>query len=124
MTTLTQRCMQFVLTSGARDPGRAQLGLEAALAAVERGLAVSVYLTLDAVAWAAEPRRYVGGAQVYARLDALRERGCRLHCCTAVPGATDGIGAPAPAQTTAGVQLTPLPELLARVVDGVPTVTF
>lgn len=124
MTTVTQRCMQFVLTSGAKEPARAQLGLEAALAALERGLGVAVFLTLDATVWAAEPRRYVAGGAVYARIDQVRERGGDLYCCAAAPADSCGTKAPAPSSTTPGFQVVGLAELMERVVDGVPTVTF
>jgi len=124
MTTLTQRCIQFVLTSGPREPARAQLGLEAAMAAIERGLEVAVFLTLDATAWAAEPRRYVGGQAVYTRIDEVRHRGGELYCCSATNEDACGSSSPHVGATSPGFQVVGLAALMDRVVAGVPTVTF
>ncbi len=137
MTGATRTRVQVVLTTGAKDPARARLGLEAALAAVASGVEVSVFLTLDATAWACEPRRFVCGTEVYALLDQLQELGALIACCSACASDQCGSGGgkrraaagpvavePPVVATTSGIQLLGLTALMERVAMGVPTVTF
>lgn len=133
------RSVQVVLTTGPQAAARARLGLDAALAAVASGLEVAVFLTLEATAWACEPRRVDDEAGVYDLIDQVRELGASVSCCSACateqcgtdPGSSRQGGAAAQCGTTAvavattpGIDLVGLATLMERVASGVPTVTF
>ncbi|MGE3173175.1 MAG: DsrE family protein [Planctomycetota bacterium] len=133
MSTTSQRRVQVVLTTGTKDPARARLGLDAALAAAVSGLEVTVFLGLDATVWACEPRKHPCGAPVWEVLDRLQQLGARVVCCSACALDKCGAGAPrADAAATAvdgvatapGIELVGLTTLMEGVANGVATVTF
>ncbi len=124
------RRLQVVLTAGPAQRERATLGLQAALAAAASGIATSVFLTLDATAWACEPRAVPDGATVYELLDHLAGFGVEVTCCSACAmdlcgtRSAAGGGGRGGAATHDGVSLTGLTGLMERVAAGVPTITF
>lgn len=133
MTTPGQsdgRSAQVVLTAGPAHAARAVLGLQAALAAAASGISTSVFLTLDATAWACEPRSVPNGGAVYELLDQLTSFAVEVTCCSAC--AIDLCGVDHGDSRAAGrgiathetVELVGLATLMERVASGVPTITF
>lgn len=113
-----------LVTAGARDPRRATMGLEAALAAAASGVETAVFLTLEATEWACLPRKRVCGEPVYAALDQLLALGVRIVCCSAC--AIDRCGTPTESAqvVSAGIELAGLAVLVEQVASGVPSLSF
>ncbi len=124
------RSAQVVLTAGPAQAARAVLGLQAALAAAASGISTSVFLTLDATAWACEPRSVPGGEAVYELLDQLTSFRVEITCCSACAvdlcgfGQRDSRAAGGGIATHETVVLVGLATLMERVASGVPTITF
>lgn len=115
--------LQVVLTAGVKDGQRTRLGLEAALAAVAAGLDVSLFFSLDAADWACATRT-VGDADVYELIDQLQALGAKLVCCARCAAALCGDASGEWIGLAAGIEAVGLTQLMERVANGVPTVTF
>lgn len=124
MVDLAQRT-QVVITVGPENPGRAELGLQSALAAACSGVAVTVFFTLRGARWvcATPPDRHQGLLDLVAR---LRDFGAGIECCSkCVDKVCDDLveveahGGLLPACEASG-----LTSMMQRVAQGVPTVVF
>lgn len=125
MQTMPRKPLQVVLTAGPDEAAKARLGLEAALAAVAAGLDVGLFLTLAAADWACAERPTANDADVYLLLDQLQQLGVAVTCCArcAVQQCADDRVATATG-LAAGIDAVGLTQLVERVANGVPTVTF
>jgi predicted peroxiredoxin len=119
--------LQVLITAGAEDPHRARQGLEAALAAVALGVQVTVFLTLRGAFWA-ELRRHKdcvipGCESIPALLADLVSAGAMLECCASCAQHFTG-SCGLDRDLLPGIQLSGLTVMVARTVEGVPTITF
>ena len=113
--------LQVVITAGTTEAARAQLGLEAALAARAAGIEVDVFLTLDAAQWACATHNPSKHELVVLLIEQLRQLGVAMTCCSrcaATQCEGEGVG------LVEGMHLVGLTHLMERVACGVPTVTF
>lgn len=115
--------LQVVLTAGVKDAQRTRLGLEAALAALAAGVDVSLFFTLDAADWACATRTG-GDADVYELIEQLQALGAKLVCCARCALALCGDAAAEWGGLASGIEAAGLTQLMERVANGVPTVTF
>jgi predicted peroxiredoxin len=119
--------LQVLITAGAEDPHRARQGLEAAMTAAVMGVEVTVFLTLRGAFWV-ERRKETscmipGCESIPALLIDLLAAGVKIECCASCALHFTG-SCEIKKDLIDGVQLSGLAAMVARTVDGTPTITF
>jgi predicted peroxiredoxin len=119
--------LQVLITAGAEDPHRTRQGLEAAYAAVALGVEVTVFLTLRGAFWVEERQHDTcvipGCDSIPTLLKDLLAAGAVIECCSSCALQFAG-SCDLKKDLVEGVRLSGLAAMVARTVDGTPTITF
>ena len=118
--------LQVLVGAGVEDLPRAELGLQAALAAASCQVDVTVFLTKGGGTWGCKARHEDEAAQVQELVDALLELDVAIECCSVCaerlcgdPSLLDQWGG-----LRDGVEAVGLVTFASRAATGTPTLTF